>query len=610
MCWEQCKEGYHDDGATCRKDAHIFGKDSYGRGAGKAQKIDKHLKLHCDDDHPDKEAGLCYVNCRDGYKGVGPVCWRYCPDDYHDDGATCRKDVHIYGKKSEGRGVGKPMTCSSDKEYDAGLCYDKCKANYNGVGPVCWEECNKDFSTNCLTHCGVSKTFCNPAAIAATVVSVPPCTESPSAKPCNGSVNNCGKKYNEVAFPATHNAYAIVGGGITRVPIGFENQTHSMRDQLHDGIRGLMIDVYQEHGDNGPVVMCHQECKVLNFGRFTDALRTIRRFLDVNPSETVTIILENYVKDVGLIWNDIKEMKMEGYIYYKNVNEEWPTLDKLSKKIIIFTDSYANTDKYPGIMPYKANAFENPYSFKTAEDIDKDTCPADRGTETIDGVKGKFPAVFVMNHFATPLGPVPVGWGLLVNKKERIQNHVNTCTKNRGRIPNFVAVDHYSEGGLFDVISKTNDAIIGKPVTCPPHTSPNHTPTDVGANASLAQPKGKSILNTNEKLVSKNGRFTLSMQSDCNLVLYDAKKGKGGSDPSAASWSSNTSVGGGASCKATFREDGSLAVINKDGKVVYQSGAASISAALQPAILILQEDGNLVAYQCDEPYWASNTSTP
>ncbi len=148
------------------------------------------------------------------------------------------------------------------------------------------------------------------------------------------------------------------------------------------------------------------------------------------------------------------------------------------------------------------------------------------------------------------------------------------------------------------------------PGACPPRTSPNHTPTDVGANASLAQPKGKSILNTNEKLVSKNGRFTLSMQSDCNLVLYDAKKGKGGSDPSAASWSSNTSVGGGASCKATFREDGSLAVINKDGKVVYQSGAASISAALQPAILILQEDGNLVAYQCDEPYWASNTSTP
>ena len=38
----------------------------------------------------EKDAGLCYKPCREGYKGVGPVCWK--------------------GLKSYGRGVGTPMT--------------------------------------------------------------------------------------------------------------------------------------------------------------------------------------------------------------------------------------------------------------------------------------------------------------------------------------------------------------------------------------------------------------------------------------------------------------------------------------------------------------------
>ena len=36
-----------------------------------------------------KDAGLCYKPCPDGYKGVGPVCWK--------------------GIKAHGRGVGTPM---------------------------------------------------------------------------------------------------------------------------------------------------------------------------------------------------------------------------------------------------------------------------------------------------------------------------------------------------------------------------------------------------------------------------------------------------------------------------------------------------------------------
>ncbi len=40
-----------------------------------------------------------------------------------------------------GRTAGIPLTCSNDEDYDAGLCYPKCKYGYHGIGPVCWEDC-------------------------------------------------------------------------------------------------------------------------------------------------------------------------------------------------------------------------------------------------------------------------------------------------------------------------------------------------------------------------------------------------------------------------------------------------------------------------------------
>lgn len=69
----------------------------------------------------DKEydAGLCYTPCAEGYNGVGPVCWKQAA--------------------SYGRGVGTiPTLCGPGEEMDAGLCYPVCAQGYNGVGPVCW----------------------------------------------------------------------------------------------------------------------------------------------------------------------------------------------------------------------------------------------------------------------------------------------------------------------------------------------------------------------------------------------------------------------------------------------------------------------------------------
>lgn len=112
LCYEPCREGYNGVGPVCWKEKQL----SYGRGVGT-------VPTDCGAGN-ELDAGLCYPKCWEGYDGVGPVCWSYMPLSY-------------------GRGVG-TIPCNiftgdcCGKEYDAGLCYPPCDDGYHGVGPVCW----------------------------------------------------------------------------------------------------------------------------------------------------------------------------------------------------------------------------------------------------------------------------------------------------------------------------------------------------------------------------------------------------------------------------------------------------------------------------------------
>lgn len=179
-----CPPDYHDDGATCRLD-NIRAKPSRGRGVGT-------VPTGCGSQ--ENNAGLCYQRCPAGWDGVGPVCWRDCPAGMHDDGAFCRRDVSIissdnsacpwydvcgltfergcstcpagyqndgctcridawiFAKETRPRGAGTlPTGCGPGREYDAGLCYPRCPATFNGVGPVCWGQCPAGYADHGAT---------------------------------------------------------------------------------------------------------------------------------------------------------------------------------------------------------------------------------------------------------------------------------------------------------------------------------------------------------------------------------------------------------------------------------------------------------------------------
>jgi hypothetical protein len=89
-------------------------------------------------------------------------------------------------------------------------------------------------------------------------------------------------------------------------------------------------------------------------------------------------------------------------------------------------------------------------------------------------------------------------------------------------------------------------------------------------------------LRVSEELKSTNGKYTLRMQDDGNLVAYDSQ-GK-------SLWSSNT-VGSGA-IECVLQSDGNLLLKDRNGRVVW----ATYTDGYKNAKLVIQDDGNLVIY--------------
>ncbi|KAL5991700.1 hypothetical protein ACLOJK_012610 [Asimina triloba] len=105
--------------------------------------------------------------------------------------------------------------------------------------------------------------------------------------------------------------------------------------------------------------------------------------------------------------------------------------------------------------------------------------------------------------------------------------------------------------------------------------------------------EAKNILYAGETLPSDNflsygTNYMLIMQSDCNLVLYDAGN---------PLWASNTARTA-KNCYCSLRVDGSLAIYDPSGSPIWSAGgdADYLSHGTADYMLLLQEDGSLVIY--------------
>ncbi|GAB4582320.1 hypothetical protein [Nocardia sp. IFM 10818] len=115
----------------------------------------------------------------------------------------------------------------------------------------------------------------------------------------------------------------------------------------------------------------------------------------------------------------------------------------------------------------------------------------------------------------------------------------------------------------------------------------------------ITPPTGCGVMRADEgfypgqSLSSCDGRFTLTLQNDGNLVL--AQSG-------APIWASAT-VGGG-SVVAIMQQDGNFVLYDSAGRVLW-----STRTNPRGTVLAVQDDGNVVVYTADaQPLWSTNTA--
>ena len=151
---------------------------------------------------------------------------------------------------------------------------------------------------------------------------------------CNGSNDLCNKRYNEVAYLTTHNAFNSKQDRYL-----FPNQKSNISEQLNNGVRALMIDVYD---DDGSTVVYHAY-KFLGSQPLSVYLNDIKYFLDNNPNEILTIILETYTSS-NAIENEINKVGLLKYLHTQDVNSIWPKLQTMidSNKRLVIPVSYTH----------------------------------------------------------------------------------------------------------------------------------------------------------------------------------------------------------------------------------------------------------------------------
>lgn len=266
---------------------------------------------------------------------------------------------------------------------------------------------------------------------------VEPDASLPNPK-CNGHEELCDRAFDAVAYPMTHNAMSNAEADWV-----LPNQNFGITRQLNDGIRGMMLDTYYEEGE---LLLCHMFCSA-GSQPLVEGLEEITAFLEANPDEVVSIIFENYITHAQTA-GAFEASGLIDFVYAHEIGEPWPTLGDLiaaDTRLLVFQEKLPADAEFPWLMNVWDYAWETHFSAAAPEDF---SCDSNRGNTDNP--------LFLLNHFLTAqIGGRPA-LAEMVNYNPFFIDRANQCEDVSGDFANFIAVDFYDIGDLFEVVDELN----------------------------------------------------------------------------------------------------------------------------------------------------------
>ncbi|GAA6046402.1 hypothetical protein JCM3770_004901 [Rhodotorula araucariae] len=302
---------------------------------------------------------------------------------------------------------------------------------------------------------------------------------------CNGYEEFCDRKYSNVSIIGAHNSYGVRAGSIAA------NQNYTVETQLDDGIRLLQV---QGHMNGAELHLCHTLCLLLDGGTFTSYLSTVKKWLDANPNEVVTILMVNTDGVAPSVWaQSYTDSGLASSVYTPSSTpvayDAWPTYQELisaGTRVVSFLAQNADTSSVPYLLDEFTNIWETPY-----DQTDKAfPCTVDRVTGSSEN------KMYLMNHFldvnTTILGStyaVPAEAELeqtnAVSGTGSLGAQASECLTQHGYYPTFTLVDYYDvgDGSVFEYAAQLN-GVTYKPVEVGNGTSSSSTGTGLSGSSS------------------------------------------------------------------------------------------------------------------------------
>jgi hypothetical protein len=304
---------------------------------------------------------------------------------------------------------------------------------------------------------------------------------------CNGFAALCARPYDTVAFPATHNSMAAAD----QPGWFFAEQPDGIVAQLNAGISTLLIDTWLGRATNragvvrtvgglhaqavaqsdaafgshavaaalrvrdatgltptGPAepYLCHGLCE-LGATRWEPVMADLKTWMADHPRQVVTLFIQDEGVTPAQTDGVFRQAGLLPHVHTQTEGQAWPTLGEMissGRRLVVFMEKQDGSATYPWQMPAFTWTQDTPYKFTTAASF---TCDRLRG-------RADSPLLLVNHWLTNPASRVTDaatvnGWNVLWPR-------VSACREERGRIPNFVAVDYYDEGDLFAVVDQLN----------------------------------------------------------------------------------------------------------------------------------------------------------
>jgi hypothetical protein len=313
---------------------------------------------------------------------------------------------------------------------------------------------------------------------------------------CNGSVALCDRPLNRIVWAGAHNAM----GSADNPSWMFPNQDLGIPGLLDRGVRVFMLDVHYgrpfgdkiktdfeaEHssadkyeavlgpegfqaamrirdrltGTPGPkgLYLCHGLCE-LGASRFDSTLTNIVTFLATNPGEVVMLDLEDYVtpEDVA---RAVRETGLIDFVYRGPLKAPLPTLRQMiasDGRVLVFGEH--DVDQIAWYHAAYDLMQETPYTFHSPSDF---SCRPNRGAKSN-------PLLLINHWIETTPAPLPSN-AERVNAREALLSRARACARERGMLPNILAVDFAGTGDLIGAVQVLNG--LDTTATTPPTKAP------------------------------------------------------------------------------------------------------------------------------------------